>query len=261
MHTQQKAIPNRKSTCEKLKGLSLCIDQGNSSTKVGIFEQDKLIEKIVFERFGKNEIKILFESYVIYSCIYSTVVAHDADTISELKKKTNFFIEFSHKTAIPIHNQYATPQTLGKDRLAGVIGASFLQPATNVLVIDAGSAITYDFIDTNGNYRGGNISPGINLRLRALHEFTNKLPLVEAKVESPLLGNDTQSAILSGVLYGIVFEIDGYIENIRKEHRSLSIFLTGGSTFYLVNKLKNAIFANENLILIGLNRILQYNNA
>jgi len=241
--------------------ISLCIDTGNSCTKIGVFRQDELVEKIVFDRFGMPEIEKIFEKYPNASCIFSSVAKHDKAIIVEIKKKSAFFIEFTHETAIPVVNTYASPQTLGKDRLAGVIGASFLKPNTDILVIDAGSAITYDFITADKKYLGGNISPGVNLRLRALHEFTGRLPLVEAKAESPLLGNDTQSAILSGVLNGIIFEMNGYIDILKEQYPELSIFLTGGSTFFFANKLKNAIFANENLVLIGLNRILQYNNA
>jgi len=261
MQDSQKMILNQESPCNRLKGFSLCIDQGNSSTKIGIFKQDKLIKRIVFEQFTRKEIEMIFGKHAISSCIFSSVAVYDESTVSELRNKVELFIEFSHKTAVPIDNRYATPQTLGKDRLAGVVGAAFLKPDTDILVIDAGSAITYDFIDANGVYWGGNISPGIDLRLRALHEFTGRLPLVEAKAESPLIGNNTQLAILSGVLYGIVFEIDGYVEYLQKEHPLLSVFLTGGSTFYFASKLKSAIFADENLVLIGLNRILQYNNA
>ena len=239
--------------------MQLCIDQGNSRVKAGFFEEDRLIEKIVLDRLGKEEINMFFEKHAVSSCIFSTVAEYDESLISELRKKTDFFIEFSHETAVPVENCYAAPQTLGRDRLAGVAGASFLKPGTHIFVIDAGSAITYDFIDAGGRYLGGGISPGIGLRLRALHEFTDRLPLVEAKTECPLIGNDTQPAILSGVLHGTAFEIDGYIDCLKKEYEPLSIFLTGGSAFYFENRLKNAIFANENLVLIGLNRILLHN--
>jgi len=240
---------------------SLCIDTGNSCTKIGIFKQDELIEKIIFDRFGIPEIEMIFDKYAVSACIFSSVAKHNEAIVAELQKKSAFFIEFSHETAIPVVNKYATPQTLGKDRLAGVIGASFLQPDTDILVVDAGSAITYDFITGDGVYLGGNISPGIDLRLRALHEFTGRLPLVEAKAESPLLGNDTRSAILSGVLYGVIFEINGYISNLKEQYPALSTFLTGGSAFFFANSIKSAIFANENLVLIGLNRILLHNNV
>jgi type III pantothenate kinase len=239
--------------------MNLCIDQGNSSTKVGIFDQQVLVDNFSYNFFGQNEISTLFNNYCIDSCILSSVIAENSALISELQSMTLNFIELSHLTLLPIENRYKTPQTLGKDRLAAVVGANFIKPNTDLLVIDAGTAITYDFIDANSVYLGGNIAPGYTMRLRALHEFTQKLPLVEEKLESPLLGNDTQSAIVSGALHGILFEIDGYINTLKIKYPQLSTFLTGGSTFYLNTKLKNAIFAEKKLVLIGLNRILQYN--
>jgi type III pantothenate kinase len=239
--------------------MNLCIDQGNSSTKVGVFDQNELIETFVYKQFGKSEISTMVDRFSISHCIISSVVSDNEELIEDLKANFESFVELSHKTEIPIENRYATPETLGKDRLAAVVGASFLKPNCEILVIDAGTAITYDFIDSNKIYWGGNIAPGLNLRLRALHEFTHKLPLVEPKGESTLIGNSTDSAILSGAIYGIVFEIDGYINVLKIKYPQLSAFLTGGSTFYFDTKLKNAIFAERNLVLIGLNRILQYN--
>ncbi len=239
--------------------MNLCIDQGNSSTKVGIFNLDKLIESLTFVDFRESEIKELFQKHSIESCILSSVVSDNDSIIEILTYNSGNFIELTHNTSIPIENRYLTPETLGKDRLAAVIGANFLKPGNDILVIDAGTAITYDFVNSNGVYSGGNIAPGLNMRLRALHEFTHKLPLVESTAESPFLGNDTNSAILSGALYGIVFEIDGYINTLKIKYPKLSTFLTGGSTFYFAAKLKSAIFAEKNLVLIGLNRILQHN--
>jgi len=239
--------------------MNLCIDQGNSSTKVGVFNQTELVETFVFEKIEKADVLALIDRFSIDRCIISSVTSNNEVFIDLLETHFVDFIELSHKTAIPIENRYATPETLGKDRLAVVIGASFLKQNTDILVVDAGTAITYDFIDAQNIYHGGNIAPGLNLRLRALHEFTHKLPLVEIKRESPLLGNSTDSAILSGAIYGIVFEIDGYINILKIKYPQLSVFLTGGSTFYFDTKLKNAIFAERNLVLIGLNRILQYN--
>lgn len=239
--------------------MNLCIDQGNSSTKVGIFNQNELIESLHFEKIGLSEINKLFNQFSIDSCILSSVIIENEEFTEYLSKNTRCFIELTDKTPVPIENRYSTPETLGKDRLASVIGASFLKPESDLLVIDAGTAITYDFIDSNGVYSGGNIAPGLNIRLKSLHEFTQKLPLVKLSNESPFLGNDTNSAILSGALYGIVFEIDGYINTLKIKYPKLSTFLTGGSTFYFDTKLKSAIFAEKNLVLIGLNRILQYN--
>ena len=239
--------------------MNLCIDQGNSSTKAAIFNHSELVDNFHFDIFGQNELTNLFENFPIKNCIFSSVATENDEVIILLKKKSHFFIELTQITKLPIQNMYETPETLGKDRLAAVVGASFLKPGKDILVIDAGTAITYDFINSKKQYLGGNIAPGINLRLRSLHEFTQRLPLVQVNSESPLLGVDTNSALVSGALYGIVFEIDGYISTLKIKYPQLSVFLTGGSTFYFDTKLKSPIFAEKNLVLIGLNRILQYN--
>lgn len=239
--------------------MQLCIDQGNSLTKIGIFKNDDLVISKVYKNFGASDVVFLFQEYSIDYCIFSTVSVRDKSLLQELQSRVKIFVELSHETPIPITNDYKTPSTLGNDRLAAVIGASFLKPDTDLLVVDVGTAITFDFIDKNKVYKGGNISPGIALRFRALHEFTERLPLLELQEGIPLLGDDTKSAILSGVINGICFEIDGYIERLKSEYHGLSTFLTGGNTFYFVNKLKNTIFADTNLVLIGLNHILKHN--
>ena len=239
--------------------MDISIDQGNSSTKVGIFDNNVLLKTFTFPVFGVDEVAFIFEEYAINACILSSVILENETLIELLKSKSKKLIILSQSTRIPIKNNYKTPETLGKDRIAAVVGASYLKPDTDILVIDAGTAITYDFITAKKVYKGGNIAPGLNLRLRSLHEFTQKLPLVEASSNSPLLGNSTETALISGALYGIVFEIDGYINTLKIKYPQLSIFLTGGSTFYFDNKLKSPIFVEKNLVLIGLNRILQYN--
>jgi len=239
--------------------MNLCIDQGNSRTKVGLFNHNELIEDFCYEQFGEKELQVILEKFSIQSCIISSVLAENTALVEELRIQVRDFIELTHTTPVPVENDYATPETLGKDRLAAIVGAAYLKPNRDILVIDAGTAITYDFITASGHFLGGNIAPGLTLRLRSLHEFTQKLPVVSPKTESPLLGNSTESAILSGALYGIVFEIDGYIDALKIKYPQLSTFLTGGSTFYFDTKLKNAIFAERNLVLIGLNRILLYN--
>jgi type III pantothenate kinase len=239
--------------------VDISIDQGNSSTKVGIFDKNVLLKTFTFSAFGTDEIVNLFGKYPIDACILSSVILENEAIIKLLKSKSKYLITLSQSTPIPIKNNYKTPETLGKDRIAAVVGASYLKPDTDILVIDAGTAITYDFVTAKKVYKGGNIAPGLNLRLRSLHEFTQKLPLVEATFNSPLLGNSTETALISGALHGIVFEIDGYINTLKIKYPQLSIFLTGGSTFYFDNKLKSPIFVEKNLVLIGLNRILQYN--
>ncbi len=239
--------------------MNLCIDRGNSRTKTGVFSNEKLISTNIFEQFGIEQLANIFKEYPVQNVILSGVVDTDIVVKNYLKNRSIFFIELSHETKLPFENNYLTPETLGKDRLAAIAGAAWLKPDTDILVIDAGTAITYDFIDAKGIYHGGNIAPGIGMRARALNEFTSKLPLIEPSSEYSLLGNDTASAINAGIIQGVVFEIDGYIQTLKNKYPELSTFLTGGSIFYFDKKLKNSIFAEKFLVLFGLNRILQYN--
>ena len=239
--------------------MNLCIDQGNSSTKVGVFDDNVLIDYFAIEELSEVEIEKLFERFSIDACIISSVTMKYDELLDILNKKNIFLVQLDHHTAVPIVNKYETPHTLGKDRLAAIVGAVYLEPETDLLIVDAGTAITYDLVVANGVYWGGNIAPGLSMRLRSLHEFTQKLPLVAPVVDSPLIGNSTNSALISGALHGIVFEIDGYINALKIKYPKLSVFLTGGSIFYFDTKLKSPIFAERNLVLIGLNRILQYN--
>ena len=239
--------------------MNLCIDQGNTKTKIALFHQAELIKTFEMDRLNTAELKAIFSSYPIESSIFSSVSAPDDEVIKMLHMQVPRFIQLDHQTPLPITNLYSTPATLGKDRLAAVVGAAFLQPKKEILVIDAGTAITYDFIDAKGNYFGGNIAPGINMRLKSLHELTHQLPLVEVDPLVPFLGVSTLQALQAGALYGIVFEIDGYIDTLKIKYPLLSTFLTGGSAIYFDTKLKNTTFAETNLVLIGLNRILEYN--
>lgn len=168
-------------------------------------------------------------------------------------------VQLTACTPIPISNDYATPHTLGMDRLAAAVGAWSIKPGHDLLIIDAGTAITYDFVSSRGEYKGGNITPGIDLRFKALHEFTGALPLVGAEGRTPMFGNDTQSAIRCGVLNGINNELDGYVAKLTTLYPSLLIFLTGGSARYFDIKAKKATFAVPNLVLHGLAQILKHN--
>ncbi len=239
--------------------MNLCIDRGNTRTKTGLFQNDVLISTNVFDQFGLKEIANIFSEFPVQNVILSGVVETEIVLKNYLSAHSNFFTELTHKTKLPFDNRYHTPQTLGKDRLAAIAGALWLKPSTDLLVIDAGTAITFDFVDAEGIYLGGNIAPGIEMRARALHEFTAKLPLIKPSSEFDLLGNDTNSAINAGIIQGVIFEIDGYIQTLKIKYPELSTFLTGGSIFYFDKKLKNSIFAEKFLVLFGLNRILQYN--
>jgi type III pantothenate kinase len=165
----------------------------------------------------------------------------------------------SANTPLPIENRYLTKETLGKDRIAAVVGAYDLYPNQNLLVIDAGTAITYDFINEKGQYLGGNISPGIEMRFKALNYYTGKLPRVQPKEWNKLYGSTTEEAILGGVLNGVVFEVDKTIESFKEFYKNLKVIITGGDAEFFDNKLKNSFFVNFNLLALGLNRILEYN--
>lgn len=239
--------------------MNLCIDQGNSGVKLAVFNNDQLLYEDRFPELTLEILQELFQKYSVQSGILSAVIDLPTEIIQYILENCRQFIELNHLTPVPVDNRYETPETLGKDRLAAVVGAVSLQPDNDLLVIDAGTAITYDFVDAKGAYFGGNIAPGMDLRLKALHVFTGKLPLAEIDVQPPLLGVNTISAIQAGVFHGIVFEMNGYIDTLKVKYPKLSIFLTGGGSIFFENNIKSPIFAVKNLVLIGLNRILQFN--
>ena len=173
--------------------------------------------------------------------------------------KNSRFYFLDADTPLPVKIEYGTPETLGRDRIAGVVGAFYEKPDCNVLIIDAGTAITYDLLLKPGIFAGGNIAPGVKMRLKALHHFTGKLPLIEKIGDFPLMGTNTETAIRAGVIQGILFEIEGYIRKLKTVYPDLFIFLTGGDAFLLAEKLKTPIFVDKNIVLKGLNRILYYN--
>ena len=213
----------------------------------------------VFKKFDVEVVSSIFKKYPLTKGIFSTVIDKDDELVEYLGSNLRNFVFLDETVSLPIKVQYKTPKTLGKDRLAAAVGANYLQPGKDLLVIDAGTAITYELIDASGSYLGGNISPGMTTRFRALNLFTEKLPLVVEQEYIPLVGTDTETAIQAGVVNGIVCEMDGYIEKLKVKYPDLLVFLTGGHSFYFERRLKNSIFADINLVLTGLNRILEYN--
>ncbi len=239
--------------------MNLIIEQGNTSSKVAIYEKRHLVASFVFKEFDVKIVTTLFAKYPLTHGIFSTVIDQDDELLTYLRGKLEYFVFLDETVPLPISIQYKTPETLGRDRLAAAVGANFLQPGKDLLVIDAGTAITYELIEASGVYIGGNISPGMTTRFKALNYFTKKLPLVSEQEEIPWLGTDTETAIQAGVVNGIIYEMDGYIEKLRLKYPNLLVFLTGGHSFYFERRLKNSIFADINLVLTGLNRILEYN--
>jgi len=239
--------------------MNLIIDTGNTRTKIALFEGREMVSFTGFAGVGVKELVQFCEANPrIENAILSTVKEYpsEIDTYLEQHYKTIFF---SHQTPIPVVNRYATPETLGKDRLAGVIGSMLLFPAADNLVIDAGTAITFDLLTSAGEYVGGAISPGIEMRYKALHTFTSRLPLLDANDEAVFIGNDTRTCIHSGVLNGAVAEMEGIIQRYQQLYPGIKIILTGGDHNYFDKRLKIKTFAAPNLVLEGLNLILEFN--
>ncbi len=239
--------------------MNLIIEQGNTSTKVAVFNEGSLAVSLVYKEFDSALLDALFDEYELTKGIMSTVLLPDEKLLAYLQNRLDTFILLDENVPVPITVVYETPETLGKDRLAAAVGANYLQPGKNLLVIDAGTAITYELVEASGTYVGGNISPGMTTRFKALHAYTERLPLVFEQDDVSLLGSNTIRAIQSGVVNGIVYEMEGYIRELSLKYSELLVFLTGGHSFYFERRLKNCIFANVNLVLIGLNRILEYN--
>jgi len=239
----------------------LVIDIGNTSAKTAVFSQGEIKEVMRCSNQSLEGLDVLCQQYPIKKGIWASVVSIHEKVQRQLQQLPFPMMEFTYQTPIPIQNLYQTPQTLGVDRLAAAIAAYTQKPHHPALVIDAGTCITYDFIDEHGQYHGGNISPGMEMRFKALHEFTSKLPKIQASGETPPYGFSTETAIRSGVIRGIEHEICGYIQHLKKNYPSLLVFLTGGNDFSFDTNLKSGIFADGFLVLKGLNRILEYNDA
>ena len=240
--------------------MNLIIDIGNTQVKFAIFSNNKILKTIIEDEVNPDRIDELKKEYPdLKQAILCSVAKRDENLTEILKNKFDIFIEMGPDTPIPLENLYETKETLGSDRLAAAIGANSLFPCSNLLVIDAGTAITYDLIDSNNRYLGGNISPGLETRFKSLHIFTKKLPLIERDDTFPLIGKTTEEAIRSGVQWGIISEIDAMIDRIRDQWIDCKVIFTGGDSFFFDEKLKNTIFVMFELTLLGLNRIIEYN--
>ena len=221
--------------------------------------EQRIVLSILKDNNDTSWVNKIIEQYHPEKCIMSSVIDKDDVLINSLKDKIPYFIWLDEHISMPFDIEYETKDTLGKDRIAAVAGANHLRPQQNILVIDAGTAITYEVLEKSGAYKGGNISPGLTTRFRSLNSFTKQLPLVKESDDVPLIGTSTESAILAGVVNGIVYEMDGYIDMLKAKYSDIFVFLTGGHSFYFERRLKNHIFADANLVLTGLNRILEYN--
>ncbi len=241
--------------------MNLVIDIGNTAAKIAVFDGEELIDISYEPQHSLDSLKEISQRFPLRQGIIASVISLTDVMLQQLNGLNIRLIHLTAKTPIPINNLYKTPQTLGVDRLAAVVAAHTSSPQLDALVIDAGTCITYDYINKNGDYLGGNISPGVNMRLKALHAFTDKLPLISPEGEILEWGNTTETAIRAGVIHGIQQEMEGYIQLAEKRSTNLSVFLTGGDSVYFDTIKKNTIFADKYLVLKGLNRILSYNDT
>ena len=240
--------------------MNLVIDIGNTRTKFSVFNRGEVLITVPVEEFKPEHIELLQNEHPdLKNVILSAVKDYSPKLKTALQNKFKYFLELNEKTPLPIENCYKTPETLGKDRIAAAVGGFDLYPDSNLLVIDAGTAITYDLVNDKQQYLGGNISPGIEMRYKALHQFTGKLPLIGQEKFNKLYGTTTEDAIRAGVQHGVVFEVDKAIDTFKEFYKNLKVIITGGDADFFDKKLKNSFFVNFNLIALGLNRILEYN--
>ncbi|WP_264544383.1 MULTISPECIES: type III pantothenate kinase [Flavobacterium] len=237
----------------------LTIDVGNTRIKSAVFEQNTVLETSVFLKETLEEsIEKIFKKFSnIEVLVLSSVGKIDEKGLDFLFGRIKIHV-IDRDQPFPFQNNYATPNTLGIDRMVLVAGAVLQFPAQNRLIIDAGTCVTYDYVDQNDVYHGGAISPGTRLRYEAMHNYTAKLPLLELEDIEKVVGNSTSNSMHSGVVNGLTFEIDGYINAIKAEKENFIIILTGGDANFLAKRLKNTIFANSNFLLESLNSLYQY---
>ena len=250
-----------------MKG-NLTIDNGNTSVKVAFFIGTQIVATNRFIRRDARLLERFISTYKPDSAIVcSTASSTASQRIEQLaEQRCRQVLHLTHETPMPIRLGYHTPQTLGRDRIATAVGAwsiaRRLDQASDVLVIDAGTAITYDLVTRDGCFVGGNIAPGMMLRFKALHEHTGRLPLVSSDGDTPMVGYDTETAMRSGVMLGLLGEIKNYITDTRRSHPDLMVFLTGGDGRLLHTRLADkSIIYSEHLAAEGLNRILLYNQT
>jgi type III pantothenate kinase len=240
--------------------ITLCLDFGNTRLKCAVFEGRELKEVLVLADDSEKTIIGLIERYHPQKSLLSSVIDHNPAIETKLGQSTKFH-KLDHRSKIPITTPVGKPETIGADRLGLVVAAADLFPGKNNLVIGLGTAITYNFINKYKEFLGGGISPGMELRFKSLETYTAKLPLIEKDWNFPLVGYDTRTNILSGVMLGMAKEIDGMIDAYAEKYGNFNVLLTGGDAPFFVYHLKNMIFADPNLIYKGLYAISEFNNV
>lgn len=243
----------------KSHNMILTVDVGNTRIKAAVFEQSTSLASFVFDKVALAEnIKKILEDFPLLDVLVVSSVG-EIDKKSFLVFESKLQIHFvSNQDVFPFSNNYDTPKTLGIDRMVLAAGATLLYPNQNRLIIDAGTCVTYDFVDENNVYQGGAISPGLLLRYKSMHHFTAKLPLLALESPKSYVGKSTSESMHSGVVNGLVYEIDGFIDEYKAACTKIIIILTGGDADFLAKRLKNTIFANSNFLLESLNQTFQY---
>ena len=242
---------------------TLTLDIGNTAVKYGCFEAAVLQETATSQ--VKDQLLAAIRRLQPHHAVVSSVAEPTTEWAAVLRKELRgTVLEFNPATTpLPLHNAYATPHTLGADRLAAAVGAAWLRPGHDTLIVDAGTAIKCDLVEGGHTFWGGSIAPGLSMRFRALHAFTGRLPLAgmpeDITAAVPLIGNDTLSAIRSGVLNGTVAEVNSFIASYQQRYPALGVILAGGDAPFFQPRLKGRIFGIPELVLIGLHRILAYN--
>jgi type III pantothenate kinase len=235
--------------------MNLLIDSGNTFTKAALCDAHKILEVIHINSL--EDFQKIRERFLPSTIIISSVNKEASEILNYFPDTQKIILDST--TPVPIKNLYKTPATLGMDRLAGVVGGSTLFPANVVLCIDAGTCITYDILDEKRQYLGGSISPGIEMRFKALHTFTAKLPLIHRNENTALTGDSTETSILSGVMLGALKEMEGIINEYKATNKGIKIIITGGDAGFFESRIKDTIFAEPELLFLGLKRILEYN--
>ena len=238
---------------------TICLDFGNTRLKAAVFEEDKLRQVLVLEN-ALNDLEELLKQFKPERSILSSVINHPPETETLLRAATSFH-KLSNESKLPLTIPVGKPETMGADRLAIGAASVFLFPGKNNLAIGLGSCITYNFINQSHEFLGGSISPGMEMRFRAMHQFTARLPMVNAEWNVPLVGYDTKTNLQSGVVLGMAKEIDGIINAYAERYGNFNVLLTGGDIGIFEPHLKNKIFADPDLIFKGLYAISQINNA
>lgn len=243
----------------KMNNIYLAIDIGNTLVKAALFQDGRILNKEESAVLDESLLeRVLWKEKAEAAIVCS--VRGDDQALVLLDDRGIRGLLLDENTPLPLVNKYQSPHSLGMDRLAAASAGAALFPGQDVLVICAGTCLTFDFVNSKGEYLGGSISPGLNMRLKALKHFTSRLPLIEAKQQPvPLTGTNTRQAILSGVINGILAETEGIISSYKQQYHGLAVVISGGDLIFFDKKLKNRIFAVENIVLHGLNKILQYN--